>query len=184
MNSLDKFFVNGFILPGHLSSIIGSNVYKDIVKNYKIGGVVCGFEPVDIVIGIRTLLEMIGNGNVSIVNEYSRVVKPEGNIKAKKIISRTFVPTESLWRGLGWVADSGAKLTNEYSFFDAEKRFSIPKNIPTKKQIGCKCAEVILGKIKPYQCSLFGKVCSPEKPVGACMVSSEGSCAAYYKYER
>lgn len=177
--------VDGFILPGHLSVIVGEKSYSWIVERYNLSGVITGFEPLDIVRGIRMLLEMIVNSCPQIQNEYTRVVSYEGNKYAKEIISEVFEPTGGNWRGLGFVADSNAKLKKEYEMFDAEKVFNIPnivaKNVDNTK---CKCNDVLIGKITPFECPLFGKVCTPENPVGACMVSSEGSCAAYYKYER
>jgi hydrogenase expression/formation protein HypD len=177
--------IDGFILPGHLSVIVGEKSYSWIVERYNLSGVITGFEPLDIVRGIRMLLEMIVNSCPQIQNEYTRVVSYEGNKYAKEIISEVFEPTGGSWRGLGFVADSTAKLKKEYEMYDAEKIFNIPnivvKNVDNTK---CKCNDVLIGKITPFECPLFGKVCTPENPVGACMVSSEGSCAAYYKYER
>jgi hydrogenase expression/formation protein HypD len=177
--------IDGFILPGHLSVIVGEKSYSWIVERYNLSGVITGFEPLDIVRGIRMLLEMMVNSCPQIQNEYTRVVSYEGNKYAKEIISEVFEPTGGSWRGLGFVADSNAKLKEEYEMYDAEKVFNVPnivvKNVDNTK---CKCNDVLIGKITPFECPLFGKVCTPENPIGACMVSSEGSCAAYYKYER
>jgi hydrogenase expression/formation protein HypD len=185
-NKKQNFFIDGFLLPGHLSSIVGEKVYKPILNRYKVCGVITGFEPVDIVRGIRLLVELVIKNTPSILNEYTRVVTYEGNVIAQKLIKEVFTTKTGFWRGLGKIFCSDAKLNQIFSDFNAEKRFNIPKhifNFNEKEDKGCRCAEVILGKIKPYQCGLFAKFCTPENPVGACMVSSEGSCAAYYKYE-
>ncbi len=175
--------IDGFILPGHLSSIVGEAAYGWISEKYKIAGVITGFEPVDIVRGIRMLLEQIVSGKPEIKNEYTRVVQYDGNSEAMKIIKNVFEPTDTEWRGLGIVPSSGARFNKEYEEFDIEKKISVPK-LESKEYKGCQCADVLIGKIKPFECKLFAKVCTPENPLGACMVSSEGSCAAYYKYER
>jgi len=178
-------FIDGFLLPGHLSVIVGEKSYLWIAERYNLSGVITGFEPLDIVCGIRILLETILSSSARIQNEYTRVVSYEGNKYAKEIISKVFEAVGGNWRGLGFVPDSTAKLKKEYEMFDAEKVFNLPdvvaKNIYHTK---CKCNEVLIGKITPFECPLFEKVCTPENPVGACMVSSEGACAAYYKYER
>ncbi len=175
--------LDGFILPGHLSSIIGENSYHWIAKKYRIPGVITGFEPVDIVRGIRMILEMIVNNQSEIKNEYTRVVTYEGNVLAKKIMMEVFIPTEGNWRGIGVVAYSGAKFKNEYEQYDAERKFVIPKIVSKPEPYNCRCSEVLIGKISPFECPLFAKSCTPQKPKGACMVSQEGTCAAYYKYE-
>jgi len=178
-------FIDGLLLPGHLSVIVGEKSYLWIAERYNLSGVITGFEPLDIVCGIRILLETILSSSARIQNEYTRVVSYEGNKYAKEIISKVFEAVGGNWRGLGFVPDSTAKLKKEYEMFDAEKVFNLPdvvaKNIYHTK---CKCNEVLIGKITPFECPLFEKVCTPENPVGACMVSSEGACAAYYKYER
>ncbi len=178
-------FIDGLLLPGHLSVIVGEKSYLWIAERYNLSGVITGFEPLDIVCGIRILLETILSSSARIQNEYTRVVSYEGNKYAKEMISKVFEAVGGNWRGLGFVPDSTAKLKKEYEMFDAEKVFNLPdvvaKNIYHTK---CKCNEVLIGKITPFECPLFEKVCTPENPVGACMVSSEGACAAYYKYER
>lgn len=176
--------LDGFILPGHLSSIIGKNSYLWIAEKYKIAGVITGFEPVDILRGIRMLIEMIVSGKPEIKNEYTRVVTDDGNIYAKNIIKEVFEPTEGNWRGIGVVAYTGAKFKNSYQIYDAEVKFNLPKFKNIGELAGCRCNEVLTGKITPFECPLFAKLCTPAKPKGACMVSQEGTCAAYYKYER
>jgi hydrogenase expression/formation protein HypD len=184
LHKKEKTNLDGFILPGHLSSIIGQKPYLWIKQKYNLAGVITGFEPVDIVLGIKILLEMLVNNNIDIKNEYTRVVTFEGNTYAQKIISEVFESEDAVWRGIGLVENSGTKFKKEYEEFDVEKFFNIPKIVSKKETSKCRCAEVLIGKIEPYECPLFEKVCTPQNPMGACMVSSEGSCAAYYKYER
>jgi hydrogenase expression/formation protein HypD len=174
--------VDGFILPGHVSTIIGSKPYEFIAKKYHIPGCITGFEPVDILMGIRNLVGQIINNEARIDIEYKRVVKPEGNTTALKIIEKVFERIDSNWRGIGNIPDSGLTLKKEFERFDATKRYEI--KIPKSKEPkGCICGQILLGIKIPPECPLFGKGCTPSHPVGACMVSSEGSCAAYYRYK-
>ncbi|MEO0190899.1 MAG: hydrogenase formation protein HypD, partial [candidate division WOR-3 bacterium] len=174
--------VNGFILPGHVSTIIGSKPYEFIAKKYHISGCITGFEPIDILIGIQKLVEQIINKEARIDIEYKRVVKPEGNPNALRMLEKVFRPVDSFWRGIGKIPKSGLTLKKEFERFDATKRYNI--NIPVSKEPkGCICGKILLGLKTPPECSLFGNKCTPSHPVGACMVSSEGSCAAYYKYK-
>ena len=179
-----EMFIDGFLLPGHLSVIVGEESYLWVAERYGLSGVITGFEPLDIVRGIRMLLETFVDSQPRIQNEYVRVVSYEGNKFAKKVISEVFEPTGGSWRGLGFIDESTAKLKKEYEMFDAEKVFNILNITTNLSNTKCKCNEVLIGKITPFECPLFEKVCTPENPVGACMVSSEGACAAYYKYER
>lgn len=177
--------IDGFLLPGHLSVIVGEKSYKWIVEKYSIPSVIVGFEPLDIVLGIRMLVEMILKGTPELKNEYTRVVSYEGNLSAKKIIYEVFCPKIGKWRGIGVIPSSTAQLTRDFEEFDAEKKFKIPDmNIDEQSFSQCRCSEVLIGKITPLACPLFAKTCTPQEPKGACMVSSEGVCAAYYKYER
>ncbi|MCX5707202.1 MAG: hydrogenase formation protein HypD [Candidatus Omnitrophica bacterium] len=182
---LDKRLkLDAFLCPGHVSAIIGTKDYAQIVKKYRIGCCVAGFEPVDILEGIFILLKQIAEKRPKMANQYMRVVRREGNPKAKKIINRVFKKYDSLWRGLGMIPDSGLKIKNEFAQFDAGRFLPISK--PTKinrRQAQCRCAEVLKGLISPIACKLFSRVCSPENPLGACMVSSEGACNAQYKYK-
>ena len=175
--------VDGFILPGHVSVIIGSEAYSLLPEKFKIGGVVTGFEPLDILIGIEKLTNQIKNNEPKIENEYSRVVNSSGNMQAQKVIKKVLKVEDALWRGLGWIPMSGQGIKKEFEKFDAIKKYEI-KITDTEKQTGCRCGDVLKGKIIPPECPLFEKVCKPNNPIGPCMVSSEGSCAAYYKYER
>ena len=175
--------IDGFILPGHLSIMTGEEGYLWLSENYKIPGVITGFEPVDIALGIRSLLKMIHEKAPSIGNEYSRIVSKKGNQNAVEIMKEVFQPGDSEWRGLGFIPGSGAILNEKYTEFDAEKKFKIPP-IQSVENKGCRCGEVLMGIIPPSKCPMMGKVCTPKNPLGACMVSSEGSCAAWYHYEK
>ncbi|MBW6515744.1 MAG: hydrogenase formation protein HypD [Candidatus Cloacimonetes bacterium] len=173
--------IDGFLLPGHVSVIIGSAAYNFIPQKYGIGGVVTGFEPLDIIVGIKKLLENLDQPQI--INEYERVVTKDGNKNAQAVMFEVFAVQDALWRGLGWIPNSGLSIREEYAQFDALKKYGLRiTDIPENPQ--CRCGDVLQGKIIPPSCTLFDKVCNPQNPVGPCMVSSEGSCAAYYKYER
>ncbi|MGB9711003.1 MAG: hydrogenase formation protein HypD [Thermodesulfovibrio sp.] len=173
--------LDGFILPGHVSTIIGSKPYEFIVSKYKKACVITGFDADDILQAITMLLKQILEDDPRIEIQYKDAVKPEGNPKAIEFINMYFEPFDSNWRGIGVIPKSGLKLKKEYSHRDAEKVFDIPP-INSKEPKGCQCGAVLRGVKLPPECPLFGKICTPQNPVGACMVSSEGSCAAYYKY--
>ena len=175
--------ISGFICPGHVSTIIGSAPYNFIAKKYKIPCVITGFEPVDILEGILMLLNQITSSVPKIEIQYHRSVKPEGNKKAVKIMNTVFKKTDSLWRGIGNIPGTGMKLTEKYSQFNIETCMPVqlPKTTPEQNK-GCICGEILRGVKLPNQCRLFRKTCTPENPVGGCMVSSEGTCAAYFKY--
>ncbi|NQV18339.1 MAG: hydrogenase formation protein HypD [Armatimonadetes bacterium] len=174
---------DGFILPGHVSVIIGADAYNLLPEKFGIGGVVTGFEPLDILIGIEKLTNQIKNNEPKIENEYSRVVSSSGNLQAQKIIDKVLQVEDALWRGLGWIPMSGLGIRKDFEEFDAIMKYGV-EITDTEKQTGCRCGDVLKGKIIPSECPLFGKACLPNNPIGPCMVSSEGSCAAYYKYER
>ena len=148
-----------------------------------IGGVVTGFEPLDILTAIKIITEQIKHNKPAIVNEYNRVVDIVGNKNAQKVIDKVLKTEDALWRGIGWIPDSGLGIREEFEEFDASKKYNITLK-DESGNTGCRCADVLKGKIIPPQCPLFDKVCDPANPIGPCMVSSEGSCAAYYKYER
>jgi len=175
--------ISGFLCPGHVSTIIGTKPYEFIPKRYKISCCIAGFEPLDILEGIYLLLQQIVNQKPKVTNQYIRVVKPQGNPKAQKLIFRVFKITSSYWRGLGLMPESGLKIKEEFSCFDAECMLKI-KQKRIKKVIKklCRCAEVLKGIISPLECPLFSKICSPQNPQGPCMVSSEGACNAYFRY--
>ncbi len=173
--------VDGFILPGHVSAIIGAMPYRFIAEKYHMPCCITGFEPVDILKGIENLVEQIKNKEARIAIEYARVVKPDGNKTALKILNQVFKPADSSWRGIGKIPNSGLTFKKQYQRFDATKRYDIEISESCEPR-GCICGQVLLGLKIPPECPLFGKKCTPGNPVGACMVSSEGSCAAYYRY--
>jgi hydrogenase expression/formation protein HypD len=179
--SIEDVRLDGFILPGHVSVIIGLNAYRSFFDKYRVPCVVAGFEPADILHAVRILVEMIENESPSLQNAYPRAVTDEGNLKAQKILRRIFEPADACWRGIGLIPRSGLKIRDEFAVHDAEKQFDIPATEP-KIPKGCACGDILTGKKSPPECKLYRKVCTPTDPVGACMVSTEGTCAAYYKY--
>ena len=172
--------ISGFLLPGHVSTVIGVKGY-DFMKPFNIPGVIAGFEPLDLVTSILVLLQLIKDGKSDIVNNYKRIVRDEGNEKSLSAIYEVFEEADSEWRGLGTIPLSGLKLKEKYSNFDVRKKVNI-KIEKTKPNPACRCGDVLKGLIDPPECKLFKKVCHPDNPVGPCMVSSEGSCAAWYWY--
>ncbi|MFH1350071.1 MAG: hydrogenase formation protein HypD [Pseudomonadota bacterium] len=174
--------IDGFICPGHVSTIIGTSAYESVVKRYKIPCVIVGFEPIDILQGILMLVEQIENGRPKVEIQYKRAVTPDGNPGALKIMGEVFEPVDSPWRGLGMIPGSGLTIKKAFSSYDAARGFDLAVP-PAKEPPGCRCAEVLRGAVRPFECKLFRKTCSPSNPIGACMVSSEGTCAAYYKYD-
>jgi len=173
--------LHGMICPGHVSAIIGSHPWEFIARDYGIPCVVSGFEPIDVLQCIDMLVAQIENGEAKVEIAYRRGVRPEGNQQALKLMGQVFEPCPAQWRGMGEVPDSGLKLSKEYQHFDAELVFDIDPG-PTYEPKGCICGDILRGVKTPLDCTLFGKACTPEYPVGPCMVSSEGSCAAYYLY--
>ncbi len=175
--------IQGFILPGHVSAVIGCKAYREVLSKYGSCGVVCGFEPNDVLESLVLLMEMLIKGEKQVLNQYRRVVKEQGNTYAQNMIGEVFEKTKAFWRGLGWIEESGLKLNSLYRRFDIEEIH--PLDIPPQEDKGpCRCAEVIKGKLTPLDCPLFAKECNPSQPWGPCMVSSEGTCQAYYKYGR
>jgi hydrogenase expression/formation protein HypD len=172
--------IDGFICPGHVSAIIGSQPYNFITAQYKVPCVICGFEPLDILQSIYMLVKQIEDGRSEVEIQYERAVKPGGNKIALDKINEVFRVIDSDWRGIGNIPLSGLEIKNKYGKFNARK-FTVEIE-ETKEPRGCRCGEVLRGVIIPPECSLFRKVCTPENPLGACMVSTEGTCAAYYKY--
>ncbi len=173
--------IDGFILPGHVSTITGLAPYRFLVDEFSIPGVVTGFEPVDILESILLLAEMARGGRPAIENAYRRGVNAEGNPVARAMVDRVFETCDATWRGLGTLPSSGLAIRDEYARFDARRRFDVEIE-PTQEQRGCRCGDVLRGAIAPTSCPLFGRACTPEHPIGPCMVSSEGSCAAYFRY--
>lgn len=174
--------IDGYIGPGHVSTIAGSKIYEELVKTYKLSIVISGFEPTDLLQSILMLVQQIETGKPELGIQYTRAVNREGNLKAQKIVDEIFEPCESNWRGIGQIKDSGLKLKHKYQQFDASIHFDLDVK-PAPEPKGCICGNILKGLNKPTDCKLFGKTCKPEHPVGACMVSSEGSCAAYYRYK-
>ena len=173
--------IDGLILPGHVSTVIGTKPYEFIVKDYGIPSVITGFEPVDILVSVYLLIRMIKDKKPVLFNAYPRSVKPEGNKKAQELLYKYFEVSDTSWRGFGYLKESGLSLKDSFSSYDAELKLGIkPENIGEPP--GCRCADVVRGIITPPECPLYGKVCTPENPIGPCMVSSEGACAAYYNY--
>jgi len=173
--------LNGIICPGHVSSIIGSHPYRFIADDYHIACAVSGFEPLDILLGVDSLVEQIEKEEYKVEIAYRRGVKPEGNPQALKLMDSVFEVSEADWRGIGIVPASGLRLRERYRRFDAEANFDI-KIEPSREAKGCICGSILRGVKTPLDCRLFRKVCTPEHPIGPCMVSSEGSCATYFHY--
>ncbi|MDL2285352.1 hydrogenase formation protein HypD [Desulfovibrio sp. OttesenSCG-928-F07] len=173
--------IDAFLLPGHVSTILGIHPYEFVATKYNVPSVIGGFDPADILQSLLLMIDMRMAGKAAIVNQYSRAVADAGNPKARRIMEEVFEVADSHWRGIGLVPQSGLVMRKEYEAFDAWKVFDLTlPDVPLLK--GCKCGSVLKGQITPPQCPLFGKACTPAKPVGPCMVSTEGSCAAYFKY--
>ncbi len=168
--------LDGFIAPGHVSTIIGAEPYEIFPNRYGIPTVIAGFEPLDVLFGIYMILKQISEAKPHLENEYMRAVKPEGNIKAKRMIKKIFEVVDGNWRGLGTISSSTLRLKKEHQDSDARSRYNVRFEKGIDIQPGCKCHLVIMGKINPTGCPLFMKTCNPEKPIGPCMVSSEGTC--------
>ena len=175
--------IDGYICPAHVSAIIGTDAYKPLAEKYHTPCVITGFEPADMLQGILMLARQLLAGESRVEIQYSRVVRPEGNLKGQAMLARMFDPCYAPWRGIGIIPGSGLRIRDEYSRFDAAKMIQVEVE-PAKEHPGCSCGEILKGKMQPKECALFGNICTPESPVGACMVSSEGSCAAAYRYGR
>lgn len=175
--------VNGFLLPAHVSAVIGSEAYRGFVERYRLPSVIAGFEPLDILLGVKGLLQQLVQGRARVENQYSRVVRPGGNRLAMELINRYLEPADASWRGIGTIPESGLKLRDEFMVFDAAERHGV-STVGGSPAPGCRCGDVLKGVILPEECPLMGMQCTPASPVGPCMVSSEGSCAAHYRYSR
>lgn len=173
--------LDALILPGHVSTIIGTEPYRFLADRYGIPGVVTGFEPVDVLQGIAMIMRQLYEGRAEIEIAYARGVMPEGNPVARAAIDEVFETCPAVWRGLGEIPGSGYRIRDQFAAFDAVQRFS-PLVEPTQDPVGCRCGDVLRGIMAPNECPLFRIVCTPENPVGPCMVSSEGSCAAFFRY--
>ncbi len=175
--------VDGFIDPGHVSVIIGVEPYESLSSRYKIPQVISGFEPLDVLFGVLRLLEMIKDADYSVVNNYPRVVKYNGNPKAKHILNEVFETIDVKWRGFPLIPKSGLEIRDEFACHDARKKFVISVE-SDEVSTGCRCSDILKGIIYPMECPLFKTKCTPENPVGPCMVSSEGACMIAYKYKK
>ena len=172
--------IDGFLLPGHVSIVLGADGYA-FLSPFGVPGAITGFEPVEILTGINSLLGSVASASGSITNDYAYVVRPEGNPRALKLMDDMLEPADAIWRGLGTISLSSLVLNDEYRHFDAADRFGLEEHEAADVG-GCKCGEVISGKTLPPECRHFGSRCTPENPVGPCMVSSEGTCSAYLRY--
>lgn len=179
--SAPELKIDGFILPGHVSTIIGKEPYEFLAKEFKKPCVITGFEPLDILLALSLLLRQLTN-EPKVEIQYRRSVKQEGNRYAQKVMEQVFEKTDAIWRGIGLIENSGLRLKSEYADYDAINHFNLIRG-KAKRNPACRCGDVLLGLITPFECKQFGKGCAPEHPIGPCMVSSEGACAAYYKYE-
>ena len=176
--------LDGFIGPGHVSMVIGLRTYHFIARDYQKPVVISGFEPLDIIQSILMLLKQYQTGKVVVENQYKRVVRPEGNLKSLEVIAQTMELRPYFeWRGLGFITHSALKIRSDFVQWDAEERFEVP-GLQVADPKACQCGEVLKGVIKPWECKVFGTACTPETPIGSCMVSPEGACAAYFNYGR
>jgi hydrogenase expression/formation protein HypD len=174
--------LDGFLGPGHVSMVIGTKVYDFIASEYKRPLVVAGFEPLDVLHSVWLVLKQLAEGRAEVENQYGRIVPRDGNPAALAAIGKVFEDREFFeWRGLGSIEHSGARMRDAYAHFDAERKFAMPA-LQVADPASCQCGEVLKGLIKPWQCKVFGTACTPQIPLGALMVSSEGACAAYYQY--
>ena len=176
--------LDGFLGPGHVSTVVGNRPYRFVPAQYGKPIVTAGFEPLDILQAIVMLLAQIREGRCEVENQYTRVVRDEGNPRALQVMAEVFeLRPHFEWRGLGFISQSALKIDDAFSAFDAELRYDIP-NVRVADPKACQCGEVLKGVIKPWECKVFGTACTPETPIGTCMVSSEGACAAYYNFGR
>lgn len=175
--------IKGFLCPAHVSAIIGMKPYAGISEEYNMPCVIAGFEPLDILHSVLMLIRQVKAKTAKVENQYNRVVKFSGNIKALRLMDHVFSVNDSGWRGIGVIKNSGLILNKAYRDFDAEKNIDLP-DVKTREDKRCICGSVLKGIKTPLDCALFSKKCTPENPYGACMVSSEGACAAYYRYRK
>jgi len=185
---MGEIHLDGFIEPGHVSTIIGTTPYEFISKEYHVPQVIAGFEPLDLLMGVWMLVRQIQQGVTEVENEYVRAVKPEGNVKAQQLLTQVFEPVDVRWRGFPVIPSSGLQLRGNYAIYDARRKYEDELQMLTDEDVaeptGCLCGEVLRGLISSKQCPLFGRQCTPDNPVGPCMVSSEGSCHIEYLYSK
>ena len=176
--------LDGFVGPGHVSTVVGARPFEFIPADYGKPVVIAGFEPLDILQAVLMILRQLDEGRCEVENQYTRIVRDEGNPRALRFLAEVFeLRPHFEWRGLGFIAQSALQLREEYAAFDAEKIFEVP-GVRVADPKACQCGEVLKGVIKPWECKVFGTACTPETPIGTCMVSSEGACAAYYNFGR
>lgn len=175
--------IDAFLCPAHVSAIIGARAYEPFAGAGGVPCVIAGFEPLDILYGLEGILRQIVAGEARVENQYNRVVKPEGNLRAQAVIREYLEPVDAYWRGIGVIPQSGLGLRPAFRSYDAESRHGVRVG-PGREHPGCGCGEVIKGKLKPPECPLYARVCTPDHPIGPCMVSAEGTCSAYFKYRR
>jgi hydrogenase expression/formation protein HypD len=173
--------LSGIIGPGHVTTVIGADAWRFLPHDYGIPCAIAGFEPLDILQAVLALVEMAEDGRPDVANAYARSVRPEGNVAAQQAIDRVFEVADAEWRGFSTVPASGLRLRESYASFDAARAFPVEVE-PAREPPGCRCGEVLRGVLLPTECALFAKACTPQSPVGPCMVSAEGACAAYYQY--
>jgi hydrogenase expression/formation protein HypD len=173
--------IHGFLCPGHVSAVIGSEVYRPLAERDGVACAIAGFEPLEILEGVAALVDQVTGARPRVDNCYRGVVRPEGNPRATETLYQVFEPCAATWRGIGAIAGSGLAIRDTLARFDAARRFVVSLEAPREPE-GCRCGDVLKGIIDPFDCALFGATCTPDRPRGACMVSSEGSCAASYNY--
>ncbi|HMA53630.1 MAG TPA: hydrogenase formation protein HypD, partial [Acidobacteriota bacterium] len=174
--------VDGFIYPGHVSAVIGAEPYEFVAREFGVPGAIAGFEPGDILLAIRSVLEQALEGKPRVALEYSRAIGREGNPVARALMAEVLEPFDARWRGLGIIPASGLRLRKAFAGFDAASRFGIKESADARDLAGCRCGEVLRGVIRPEGCRLFGVKCLPDSPLGPCMVSYEGACLIHFKY--
>ena len=175
--------VQGFLAAGHVCTVMGSRQYEPLARRYGVPIVITGFEPLDVLDGIRRCILQLESGRAEVENGYARAVRPEGNVAAQRMLEEVFTATDRRWRGIGPIGGSGWALSEAYAEFDAERRFPLD-GVVASESSRCRAGEVLQGRIKPHECPCFGRECTPRTPLGAPMVSSEGACAAYHRYRR
>lgn len=174
--------IDGFLCPGHVSVMLGADAYRPVAQKYRKPCVISGFEPIDILYGLSILCDQLADNSHEVKNAYGRAVTDQGNTRAMSLLHEIFEPSDAPWRGLGTIPASGLAFRDEFGRFDAMGRFGLLEVEIGPEPAGCACGQVLRGNMDPVQCPLFGNQCTPENPVGSCMVSSEGSCAAWYRY--
>ncbi len=174
--------IDAFLAPGHVSTVIGSRAYEDIARRYRVPVVVAGFEPLDILYALDLTLDLIREGRAEVVNAYPRAVRPEGNVKAREMIGQVFEPVDALWRGVGILPRSGLALREAFARWDARRKFDVHAEAGEDHPPGCRCPEIVMAQAVPTDCPLFRTRCTPQTPVGPCMVGVEGACNVWYRY--